>query len=72
MPYSSREVIPALQGMGFEVVSQRGSHVKLRKVTSVRVHPVIVASPVREVTKGALGEILRQAGITRQELEAAM
>jgi predicted RNA binding protein YcfA (HicA-like mRNA interferase family) len=58
---SPREIIPALRKMGFEEVSQRGSHLKLQNQT-VPKRTVIV--PMHKViARGTLRSILAQAGI---------
>ena len=60
---SGRDVAHALAKAGFSEVSQRGSHVKLRneagRTAIVPVH--------RELARGTLRSILRQAGL---EVEA--
>jgi len=60
---SGRDVVRALAKAGFSEVGQRGSHVKLRdeagRTTIVPVH--------RELARGTLRSILRQAGL---EVEA--
>jgi predicted RNA binding protein YcfA (HicA-like mRNA interferase family) len=57
---SSREVLGALHDFGFEVVSLRGSHAKLRReVDGAR---QILTVPVhRELASGTLRAIFRQA-----------
>ncbi len=55
-----------LKGHGFERVSQKGSHIKLRK------GPNVVIVPDRgntELQIGTLRSILRQAGISPDEFE---
>lgn len=60
---SGREVIKVLSKKGFEMIRQKGSHVFLRhndgRTTVVPNH--------REIDKGTLLEIIRQAGLTRNE-----
>jgi len=57
------EAIKALGRAGYEQVSRRGSHVKLRNPAA---RTVIV--PMRhERAQGTLRSILRQAGITNEE-----
>jgi predicted RNA binding protein YcfA (HicA-like mRNA interferase family) len=63
---SSTEVLRRLHGAGFEVVSQRGSHVKLRGRGG---RTVVVKHPDRDVPPGTLHAILRQAGLTRAEFD---
>ncbi|MCE7872891.1 addiction module toxin, HicA family [bacterium CPR1] len=61
---SGREIVAALERGGFSQVSQRGSHLKLSGPDG---HKVIV--PMHdEVARGTLSSILRQAGLTREEL----
>jgi predicted RNA binding protein YcfA (HicA-like mRNA interferase family) len=62
---SGKRVVRALGKVGFEVVSTRGSHCKLRH----RSPPRIVIVPLHdEVRPGTLASILRQAGLTADEL----
>ena len=60
---SGREVIKILSKQGFETVRQRGSHVFIRhsdgRTTVIPNH--------KEIDKGTLLEIIRQAGLTRNE-----
>ena len=58
---SAREIVSALHKVGFEEVSQRGSHKKLRN-NSVPPRTVIVPM-YDEVARGTLRSILEQAGI---------
>ncbi|HOB73483.1 MAG TPA: type II toxin-antitoxin system HicA family toxin [Phycisphaerae bacterium] len=65
-----REVIAALQRAGFEILRQTGSHVHLRhpvtrRRTLVAVHP-------RELHREVLKEILKQAGLTEDELRSLL
>ncbi len=60
---SGREVIRALERMGFEQIRQRGSHVTLRKQTSEGAVGCVVPLH-RELAEGALRGILKQAGVT--------
>jgi predicted RNA binding protein YcfA (HicA-like mRNA interferase family) len=54
-----------LEKAGFQVVSTRGSHCKLRHLSASR----IVIVPLHdEVRPGTLASILRQAGLTVDEL----
>ncbi len=69
MPYSSREILRVLGLLGFETVSQRGSHVKLRLRSGESTYTVIVKHPSRDIPDGTFAAILRQAGITRADFE---
>ena len=55
---SGTEVIRALERLGFRVVRQRGSHAMLRKGMAGCVVPLH-----RELKRGTLSGILRQAGV---------
>ena len=64
---SGRELVKALERLGFEQVSQRGSHVKLRRRSTtciVPLHP--------ELKKGTLNGVLQQAEVTLTELLEAI
>ena len=66
--YSGRKIISALLKAGFLVVSQKGSHVKLRKLAGEKTLTTIV--PVhKEVAWGTLQSILEQANLSKEELE---
>ena len=65
--YSAREIIKALQHAGFIVVSQRGSHIKLRKVGKKTLNPIVPNH--KEIARGTLQSILEQAQMSKEELE---
>jgi len=58
----------ALQRLGFIIVSQKGSHIKLRKTIDGSVFSPIVPNH-KEIAMGTLQSILRQAGIKKDELD---
>ena len=64
---SGRKVIRALEQIGFEVVRQRGSHVRLKhedgRVVTVPVHAG------QDISRGLLRKILRDAELTPQKLK---
>ena len=60
---SGKDVIRALKKVGFEVVKIRGSHAKLRKDGRIVIVPLH-----DELCKGTLKSIIRQAGITKEQL----
>lgn len=60
---SGQEIVHALERLGFVVVSQRGSHVKLRRDGKICIVP-----SHKEVKKGTLAGVLRQAEISADEL----
>jgi len=62
---SGKRIVGALEKVGFEVVSTRGSHCKLRHVSP----PRIVIVPLHdEVRPGTMASILRQAGMTADQI----
>lgn len=64
---SGKEVIKRLSKKGFRVVSQKGSHIKLKKDKNGKV--LIVTVPThKELTIGVLLNILKQAEMTKEEL----
>ena len=65
---SARKLINALRRAGFGVVAQRGSHIRLNGARKGVVRVVIVPSHP-EIAPGTLISILRQAGMTRAELD---
>ena len=62
---SGAQLIRALERLGWQVVRQRGSHVRLR-------HPerstFLVVPLHRELKRGTLNGILKDAGLDRDEL----
>jgi predicted RNA binding protein YcfA (HicA-like mRNA interferase family) len=66
-PLSGREIIRGLERLGFEHVSQSGSHVKLRRANISCVVPLH-----NEVKRGTLAGILRQAGVDVEEFRIAV
>lgn len=61
---SGEELIKALQKAGFSVVRQKGSHVSLQKANLKTVVPLHT-----ELAKGTLLGILKQCGLSKEELE---
>lgn len=60
---SGPQLVDALKKSGFEVVRMKGSHVSLRKGTHRTVVPLH-----EELAKGTLMAILKQCGLTKEEL----
>lgn len=63
---SGREIIKILAKCGFNIARQKGSHIILVKETDKGKRSVVVPNH-DEVDKGTLLEIIRQAGLTRDE-----
>ncbi|MBI5147799.1 MAG: type II toxin-antitoxin system HicA family toxin [Parcubacteria group bacterium] len=66
--YSSAHIIRVLQKKGFIYISQKGSHVKFRKVGSPTL-AVIVPAGKREIPFGTFKSILRQANLTEGDFK---
>lgn len=60
---SGKKLIKALKKAGFVIVRQKGSHVSLRKE-----HYCTVVPLHKDLAKGTLLGILKQVGLTREEL----
>jgi predicted RNA binding protein YcfA (HicA-like mRNA interferase family) len=58
---SGRELIAALEKIGYEVDRQKGSHVVLRQ--TIAPYRRLTIPDHKEVAKGTLRAILRQAGV---------
>ncbi len=59
---SGDQVIKLLVKLGYEVVRQKGSHVRLRKVTEAGEHNITVPRH-KEIAKGTLNDILTKTAI---------
>ena len=63
---SGREVVKILKKVGYEVDHQTGSHIVLRhKETYKR----LTVPDHKEISRGTLRAIIKQAGLTRDEFE---
>lgn len=63
--YAAREVIANLRRAGFDEISRRGSHVKLRHGDG----RTVIVPDHREIARGTMRSILRQAGLTVEEFQ---
>lgn len=64
---SGAEVVKALGKLGFEVISTKGSHCKVRKGTTTAIVPLH-----KELAVGTLSSVLRQAQTGLDELKAQL
>jgi predicted RNA binding protein YcfA (HicA-like mRNA interferase family) len=64
---SGAEVVRALEKLGFSAVRQKGSHVVMRRGTLGCVVPLH-----REIKVGTLSGLLKQAGLTVDDLTQVM
>jgi predicted RNA binding protein YcfA (HicA-like mRNA interferase family) len=65
-----REVVAALEHTGFVVIRVAGSHYQLYNKSSRR--HVTVPHHSRDLPRGTVAAILRQAGVTREEFLRAL
>ena len=63
---SGKEVIKAISKIGFEIARQKGSHVIMTKHTDKGKKAVVVPNH-KEIDKGTLLEIIRQADLTKED-----
>ena len=66
---SGREVVRALEGLGWVVARQRGSHVVMTKLGSTT---TLSIPDHRELDRGTLRSLIRAAGITVEEFIAQL
>ncbi len=68
---SGKEVIAILTNFGFAVISQRGSHVKLRRNPTLLEKQTLTIPNHKEIDIGTLHAIIRQANryINEEELK---
>ena len=59
---SGSDIIELLQSIGYKVVRQRGSHIRLRKVTSLGEHAITVPAH-RILAKGTMNDILNRVSL---------
>lgn len=62
---SGREVVAVLSKLGYEKDRQKGSHIVLRQVAYP--HRRLVVPDHKEIAKGTLRAIIKQAGLTVDE-----
>jgi len=63
---SGRELVKAFQKLGYEKISQRGSHIKMKNYVT---ESVIIIPDNKEVDLWTLKTILRQAEISEEILK---
>ncbi|MCW5969274.1 MAG: type II toxin-antitoxin system HicA family toxin [Blastocatellales bacterium] len=67
---SGREVVKALKKIGYEHDRQRGSHIVVRQTDSP--HRRLTVPDHKEVAKGTLRAIIREAGLTIDEFKSLL
>ena len=66
--YSSNQIIKVLSKYGFIFISQKGSHIKLRKEGSPT-FTVIVPAERKQIPVGTFNSIVRQSGLDKAVFE---
>lgn len=61
-PVSGRQVVRLLERLGYDVIRQRGSHIRMRKATPLGEHSITIPAH-REMAKGTLNDILNEVGL---------
>ena len=67
--YSADEVATALRRIGFALERQRGSHQRYSGYWRGRTRYVTLVARQKEIPDPTLAHIIRQAGMTKSELE---
>lgn len=62
---SGRDAVAAFEGLGYHVTRRRGSHMMLRSSESTRKR--LVVPDHKELAKGTLRSLIRDAGLTVEE-----
>ncbi|MCY9787928.1 type II toxin-antitoxin system HicA family toxin [Nocardiopsis sp. EMB25] len=62
---SGSQVVAALKRVGFEHVRTKGDHAKLRRVEDSR---TVIVPLHKELKRGTVVSVLKQAGLTAEEL----
>lgn len=67
---SSKEVLEILKDFGFTVAGQRGSHIKIKRETTFGNQQVLTIPNHKEIDKGTLKAIFKQASrfVSEEEL----
>jgi predicted RNA binding protein YcfA (HicA-like mRNA interferase family) len=64
---SGKELIKILQKNGFDIVGKKGSHIRLKKITTERIYITVV--PLHNsIAPGTLLSILKQTGLEKDDL----
>jgi len=67
---SGSQAVRAFERLGYEVDRQRGSHIVLRRAEPP--HRRLVVPNHKTVSKGTLRALIRAAGLTVEEFDAAL
>jgi predicted RNA binding protein YcfA (HicA-like mRNA interferase family) len=65
---SGRKAVEAFKTIGYKVVRQRGSHIRLRDENNPK-HPPLTIPDHKELKLGLLRKLIRDAGLTVEEFQ---
>ena len=60
---SGRDVVKILEGFGFHIESQRGSHIKMRRILKDGTRQAIIIPDHKELAHGTIRGIYRKAAL---------
>lgn len=68
---SGKELVNFLENLGYQVLRQRGSHIRLRKITALGEHNITIPNH-KTIAKGTLNDIITKVSlwnnISKEEL----
>ena len=64
---SGKELVKVLQKVGYELISQKGSHIKLRQFNPIKI--TIIVPNHKIIRPGTLNNILKKVGISKDRLK---
>ncbi len=59
---SGSQLVRLLKSLGYEVIRQRGSHIRLKKVSALGEHAITIPAH-KVIAKGTLGDIVNRVGL---------
>ena len=66
--YSSKDAVKAFKKAGFNKISQKGSHLKMRGIWNGKLETIIIPMH-KQIAFGTFQSILNQSGMSKTEFE---
>ncbi len=70
-PVSGQDLVRFLEKLGYQIIRQKGSHIRLRKIMSIGEHNISIPNH-KTIAKGTLNDILTRVSlwnnISKEEL----
>jgi len=63
---SGKQLVKLMHSLGYKIVSQRGSHIKMQKLTKIGKHSITIPYH-KEIAKGTLNDILNRVSMWTQK-----